>query len=72
MNLNRNITSWAFYVTQFVVYMIHFLLLTVALASPSRETLMEYFYYSSAAFCPPDVILDWSCDYPCRNTTGMV
>ena len=31
----------------------------------------EYYYYSNAVFCEDDVITQWSCGFPCSNTTGM-
>ncbi len=33
---------------------------------------LEYYHYANAVYCEDDLILHWSCEYPCRNTTGMV
>lgn len=33
---------------------------------------LEYYHYANAVYCNDDLIINWSCEYPCRNTTGMI
>jgi hypothetical protein len=32
----------------------------------------EYYHYANAVYCDDATIINWSCEYPCRNTTGMI
>ncbi len=36
-----------------------------------HEDGLEFFRYASAVFCDDGTLLNWACDYPCKNTTGM-
>jgi hypothetical protein len=52
--------------------MIIFVAFLVLVGAYDPEESMEMYRYASAVFCTDEVLIEWSCEYPCRNTTGMI
>lgn len=48
------------------------LLVTTLGIQYNYEDGLEFYHYANAVFCDDATILNWSCKYPCGNTTGMI